>query len=153
MRQLHEDNLRRTAGDGFELGLRGRAWPPDAEELTQRQAEQCGYLTFPRASAGFRAAGRRGALGSIRASQRTLISACLTRRPERPRKLTGLSERPTSAANARWNHPPHPGDRRRKPKHERTYKGRPPTIQPDEVRRADKRASGNEKGDRMVPFT
>ncbi len=43
--------------------------------------------------------------------------------------------KPTSGANTRWNHPPHPGDRRRKPKHERTYKGRPPTIQPDEVRR------------------
>jgi DNA invertase Pin-like site-specific DNA recombinase len=29
--------------------------------------------------------------------------------------------------------PPHPGDRPHQ--HERTYKGRPPTIQPDAVRR------------------
>ena len=40
----------------------------------------------------------------------------------------------TSARAPDGIHSPHPGDRT-KPKHERTYKGRPPTIQPHEVRR------------------
>jgi DNA invertase Pin-like site-specific DNA recombinase len=38
--------------------------------------------------------------------------------------------------------PPHPGDRPDEPKHERTYRGRPPTIQPDEVRRLDEEKLG-----------
>ena len=44
--------------------------------------------------------------------------------------------KPTSGASARWKSIRRIQEiDRTKPKHERTYKGRPPTIQPDEVRR------------------